>query len=57
MNKAKLIQHKKKQIFQLTQVLIKKLKICDEMRIQNLKKERQSIQDSIKTLTVPGETK
>jgi len=56
MNKAKLVQYKKKQIFQLTQVLIKKLKICDEMRIQNLKKERQSIQDSIKTLTA-GETK
>ena len=57
MNKAKLIQHKKKEIFQLTQALIKKLKICDEMRIQNLKKERQSIQDSIKTLTVSGEKK
>ena len=56
MNKAKLVQYKKKQIFQLTQALIKKLKVCDEMRIQNLKKERQSIQDSIKTLTA-GETK
>ena len=57
MNKAKLIQNKKKEIYQLTQALIKKLKVCDEMRIQNLKKERQSIQDSIKTLTVSGKTK
>tara|TARA_Y100001970_G_scaffold290474_1_gene424349 strand:- start:1099 stop:1266 length:168 start_codon:yes stop_codon:yes gene_type:complete len=55
MNKAKLIQHKKKQIFQLTQALIKKLKVRDEIRRQNLKKERQSIQDSINKLL--GETK